>query len=69
MIKRSTFSELLSYAYNEKGLSESDRIQRSIDSDPLLQSEYNELTDTLKILDDAKPEIRAESIEKILKFS
>ena len=69
MIKRSTFSELLSYAYNEKGLSESDRIQRAIDGDPLLQSEYNELIDTLKILDDAKPEIRAESIEKILKFS
>ena len=68
MIKRSTFSDLLSYAYNESGLSESDRIQRAIDGDPLLQAEYKELTETLNFLDEAKPEINPESIKKILKF-
>ena len=68
MIKRSTFSDLLSYAYNESGLCDSDRIQREIDGDPLLQAEYNELSKTLNILDEAKPEISPESIKKILQF-
>ncbi len=68
MIKKSTLSDLLSYAYNESGLHESDRIQREIDGDPLLQDEYKELTETLNILDDAKPEINPELIKKILKF-
>ena len=68
MIKRSTFSDLLSYAYNESGLCDSDRIQREIDGDPLLQTEYNELSKTLNILDEAKPEINLESIKKILQF-
>lgn len=68
MIKKSTLSDLLSYAYNETGLHESDRIQREIDGDPLLLDEYKELTETLNILDEAKPEINPELIKKILKF-
>ena len=68
MIKRSTFSDLLSYAYNESGLHESDRIQREIDGDPLLQAEYNELSETLNVLDEAKPEVSPELINKILKL-
>ncbi len=68
MIKRSTFSDLLSYAYNETGLHESDRIQKSIDGDPLVQEEFNELTETIKILDEAAPEVNPEVIEKILRF-
>jgi hypothetical protein len=68
MIKRSTFSDLLSYAYNETGLADSDRIQKSIDGDPLVQEEYNELTETIKILDDVTPEINPAVIENILKF-
>lgn len=68
MIKRSTFSDLLSYAYNESGLCESDRIQREIDGDPLLQAEYKELSKTLNILDQAKPAISQESIKRILQF-
>ena len=66
MIKKSTLSDLLSYAYNETGLHESDRIQREIDGDPLLLDEYKELTETLNILDEAKPEINPELIKKIL---
>ena len=68
MIKRSTLSDLLSYAYNETGLIESDRIQREIDGDPLLQDEYKEITITLNVLDDAKPDINPEVIKRILKF-
>ena len=69
MLKNSTFSELLSYAYNENGLCDSDRIQRAIDGDPLLQTEFNLLTETLKMLNDAMPEVRPETIDKILKFA
>jgi hypothetical protein len=68
MIKRSTFSDLLSYAYNESDLKDSDRIQREIDGDPLLEQDYKELTGTLNILDAATPEIDPAVIEKILKF-
>ena len=69
MIKRSTFSDLISYAYNETDLSESDRIQRAIDGDPILQAEYNELSAVINILDDAKPEINPDLIKKILQFA
>ena len=68
MIKRSTFSDLLSYAYNESDLKDSDRIQREIDGDPLLAEEYQELTASLNNLDAATPEIDPAVIEKILKF-
>lgn len=65
MIKRSTKSDLLLYAYNETDLLDSDRIQRSIDGDPIVQKEYNEITSIINILDDAKPEISAETLKKI----
>lgn len=35
--------ELYLYACNETGLADSDRIQRSIDGDPLLADEYSEI--------------------------
>ena len=69
MIKRSTLSELISYAYNETGLCDSDRIQRSIDGDPLLQEEYKELTTVIQTLDAAKPVVSEESINRILQFA
>jgi hypothetical protein len=68
MIKRSTFSDLISYAYNETGLHDSDRIQRNLDGDPVLQKEYNEINNILEVLDTAKPEVSEESIKKILQF-
>lgn len=68
MIKRSTFSDLISYAYNETGLHDSDRIQRDLDGDPLLQEEYNELNETLKVLDGVVPEINPETIKRIMEF-
>ena len=69
MIKRSTLSDLLSYAYNESDLHESDRIQRAIDGDPILKEEFNEVVSTIRILDEAKPEINPESIRRILEFA
>jgi hypothetical protein len=67
-MKKSTLSDLLSYAYNETGLCDSDHIQRSIDGDPLLQQEYEELFKILNLLDEAKPEISTATLEKILQF-
>ena len=68
MIKRSTLSDLISYAYNETGLCESDRIQRSIDGDPVVRNDYKEIVEVINILDSATPEISPEAIEKILQF-
>ena len=47
MNKTSTQKELLRYAYNETDLSDSDRIQKSIDGDPLVQQDYNEIHDVM----------------------
>jgi len=68
MIKRSTFSDLITYAYNETGLHDSDSIQRNLDADPVLQAEYNEINNILAVLDTVKPEVSEESIKKILQF-
>jgi hypothetical protein len=68
MTKTSTFSDLLSYAYNETDLQNSDRIQKSIDGDPLVQEEFDQLNATIQLLDEATPEINPEVIEKILRF-
>jgi len=46
-----TREELILYAYNETELSDSVRIQNAIDSDPLVNSEYKELHETLNSLD------------------
>jgi len=68
MIKTTTLNDLLAYAYNETGLSDSDRIQRSLDGDPCLMKEYQELNEVLNILDSAAPPVSQESINEILKF-
>jgi hypothetical protein len=68
MMKTTTQIELLSYAYNETGLHDSDRIQRSIDGDPVVADEFNEIVSVMEVLDQAKPEINPSTIEKILQF-
>ena len=42
--------EWLLYFYNECGMRDSDRIQRSIDGDPVKQADYRELVDQLDLL-------------------
>jgi hypothetical protein len=69
MIKTATQQDLLLYAYNECNLNESDSIQRSIDGDPLVQDEFNELLSTFNLLNDSLLEPAEKSIEKILAFS
>ena len=67
MNKTSTQKELLRYAYNETDLSDSDRIQKSIDGDPLVQQDYNEIHDVMKSLDDAKVSPSEKSLKAIMK--
>jgi hypothetical protein len=66
MNKTSTQSELIKYAYNETNLPDSDRIQRSIDGDPLVQQDYNEIHDVLNTLDDGKVEPSEKSLKAIM---
>lgn len=66
MADTSTFENLLAYAYNECGLLEGDRIQRSIDGDPVLEQEYLELVKVLDTLDRGVPEVPDHLITAIL---
>jgi hypothetical protein len=67
MNKTSTQSDLIKYAYNETDLQDSDRIQRSIDGDPLVQQDYNEIHDVLKTLDAGKLNPSEETLKAIIK--
>ena len=69
MIENSTFSDLLAYAYNETGFLDSDRIQRTIDGDPITGQEYKELLDTLNLLNEAKPEVSDDVVNRILLYA
>ncbi|MCX6291707.1 MAG: hypothetical protein NT126_08080 [Bacteroidetes bacterium] len=69
MIKTTTLKDLVLYAYNETNLSDSDRIQRNIDGDPLVQQEYKEITEVFKALNEQMPGPSEKSMEKILAFS
>ena len=46
-----TAEDLILYAYNETELNDSVRVQHCIDSDPLVESEYNEIVDAVNSLD------------------
>jgi len=69
MIKTITQTDLLLYAYNESGLSESDRVQRGIDGDPLVQRDFKELVQAIYSMDDLLLEPSEKSIRRILDFS
>ena len=47
MIKTTTQIDLLQYAYNESDLADSDRIQRSIDGDPLVKKLFGKYINSL----------------------
>jgi hypothetical protein len=68
MMKTTTQIDLLNYAYNETDLLDSDRIQRTIDGDPVIAENFKEVVNVLGILDSAQPPIDPASIEKILQF-
>jgi hypothetical protein len=69
MNKTTTQQDLILYAYNESDLKDSDRIQRSIDGDPIVQGDFNEIVDTLNTLDEGKVQPSEDTIRNILKLS
>jgi hypothetical protein len=69
MIKTTTQSDMILYAYNESDLSDSDRIQRSIDGDPVVQQEFAEVLETMKMMDEVQVSPSEESISKIIAFA
>jgi hypothetical protein len=69
MIKTTTYSDLINYAYNENGLIDGDRTQRAIDGDPNLKSEYDEIYNVINALDSVSaPQVPDRCTEKILQF-
>ena len=66
MVKKSTQTDLLIYAYNEAGLLDSDRIQRAIDGDPVVADEFREITEVIETLDKGKLKPSAESVAAVL---
>lgn len=68
MIKTTTYSDLINYAYNENELIDGDRTQRALDGDPNLKSEYDEIFVVMNTLDSATPQVPDRCIEKILQF-
>ena len=69
MIKTTTQKDLILYASNETGLAESDRIQRGIDGDPLIQQDYSEIIFSLNTLNEIGLDPSRSSVEKILEYS
>lgn len=69
MNKTTTPEDLILYAYNETGLKDSDRIQRSIDGDPLMQQDYNEMFETLAVLDSGQVQPGSAVLQRILSFA
>ena len=69
MKKTSTQHDLIRYAYNETNMKDADRIQRAIDGDPLLQSDFNEITGVMNLLDKGKVQPSDESVKKIMNFA
>jgi len=69
MNKTITKEDLIFYAYNESDLKDSDRVQRSIDGDPLIQQDFNEIVETMGVLDEGKLNPSDSTILKILNFA
>jgi hypothetical protein len=68
MTKTTTQNDLILYAYNEIGICDSDRIQRHIDGDPVVQQEFKEIIEMKDSLN-VRLNPSAESVEKILAYS
>ncbi|MBK5285490.1 MAG: hypothetical protein JJE25_08795 [Bacteroidia bacterium] len=46
-----TTEDLILYAYNETEFGDSVRVQHAIDSDPLIENEYEKIVETINSLD------------------
>jgi hypothetical protein len=70
MIENSTqLNDWLLYYYNECDLLASDRIQRTIDGDPLLQHDYLELVTLLDAMTVKALEPSTASVQRILEYA
>jgi len=70
MIENSTqLNDWLLYYYNECDLLASDRIQRTIDGDPLLQHDYLELVTLLDAMTVMALEPSTASVQRILEYA
>ena len=69
MNKTTTKEDLILYAYNESDLKDSDRVQRTIDGDPLIQQDFNEVIETMNFLDKGKVQPSDETIQKVLSIA
>ena len=63
-----TAEDLLLYAYNETELRDSVRIQHSIDSDPLIESEYREIVESVNSLDKIMLEPDTKAMSRLMEF-
>jgi hypothetical protein len=69
MNKTTTKEDLILYAYNESDLKDSDHIQRCIDGDPIIQQDFNEIVETMNVMDAGKVQPSDSTIQKILNFA
>jgi len=69
MNKTTTKEDLILYAYNESDLKDSDRVQRSIDGDPIIKQDFGEIVETMNMLDEGKVQPSESTIQNILNFA
>ena len=67
MNKMYSTEDLILYAYNETELTDTVLIQQSIDGDPLVQDEYNEIVASINVLDKVLLEPDQDVINRLMK--
>jgi len=63
-----TTEDLILYAYNATELRDSVRVQNAIDSDPLVETEYKEMVETIASLDRIILEPDSRVMKKLMKY-
>lgn len=69
MDKTSTSKNLILYLYNETRMTDSVLIQRSIDYDPEVEEEFENIKQAAKLLDRSLTRPSKDCIERILSYS
>lgn len=68
MNKMYSTEDLILYAYNETELTESVLIQQSIDGDPLVENEYQEIVASINVLDKVLLEPDRETMDRLMEL-
>lgn len=66
-MNKTTTLDLIKYAYNETRLRETVETRNAIDGDPLVESEYKELLNSMESLDDLQMNPSDETVKAVLK--